>query len=154
MTNTTVYQYPAIGACLPCNQLFLVTTEVTRCLLCGAMPGLLLPFAMPRAVLFPAPEEPPPPAVEPAHRDLAYITCPCCAETLALLTTDSDVCLFSPHSPPPAEEAAPEVLPTTVAASPPDLTPPTPTMGRDFYGNPIPGQLVAPEADAPEEPLS
>jgi hypothetical protein len=175
MVTPTVYQFPAIGACLPCNQLFLVTTPDTRCLFCGGLPSTIHPFAQPLRSGLAAPDEPPPPAAEPTAPTIIGVTCPHCHQNLQLSITDTEISVIPPPTPLPAEEAAPVDATPAAAASdagptepPPAMaqdaagdtiegpsteTPPTPAMGRDFYGNPIPGQLVAPESTPPEEPL-
>ena len=124
MTNITVYQYPAIGACLQCNQLFLVTTPDTRCLLCGAAPGALLPMLPFLRAPLAVPEDELEGVEEPAPPTLYDATCPLCGGAVHVLTTDPDVCLFP--SPPalPAEEAASVPAPTAAAAPSPDETPP------------------------------
>jgi len=151
MVNTTVHQYPAVGACLQCNQLFLVTTPDTRCLTCGGMPSALLPMLPFLRAPLAAPEEPSLPAgMSPITVHVA-LDCPNCGQSFVVLTTDAHIFVIPPPTPPPAEEAAPVPGSTTEAAPPPDETPPTPSMDRDFYGNPIPGQLVASAADEPED---
>ena len=153
MVNITVYQYPAVGACLDCRQVFLVSDSFTRCLLCGRPPGALLPFAPPVGAPLAAPEGPPPPAEEPTHPALAYVICPFCDCNISLLTTDPDVCLFP--SPPalPAEEAASVPAPTAAAASPAGPTESPPAMAHDVFGEPIEGPPVEALGPAPEEPL-
>lgn len=61
---------PAIGACLDCRQLFLVTPGSANCLTCGQPPGLILPFVTTRPEPVEAPVEQSVPAEEPA---LEYI---------------------------------------------------------------------------------
>ena len=68
MPQSDYMELPAIGACLECRQLFLVTPDSANCLLCGRRPDLTLPFAPVQQVaatpepepVF-APEEPAPP---------------------------------------------------------------------------------------------
>lgn len=60
---------PAIGACLPCRQIFLVTPETPNCVLCGQPPAYTLAFpAVPPGFVEPAPDEPvePIPAAVPS----------------------------------------------------------------------------------------
>jgi len=48
---------PAIGGCLNCGQLFLVTPGTSNCILCGRPPDLTLPFAAARPEPVEEPEE-------------------------------------------------------------------------------------------------
>lgn len=45
MTQPADILAPAIGACFPCRQLFLVTPETPNCILCGQPPAYTLPFS-------------------------------------------------------------------------------------------------------------
>jgi hypothetical protein len=59
---------PAIGACLNCRQLFLVTPATPNCILCGRPADLTLPFGVPEVVASAIGldiHEPAPEAVEP-----------------------------------------------------------------------------------------
>jgi len=124
MTNTTVDQYPAIGACFDCRQVFLVSDSFTRCLLCGRPPGALLPFALSVGAPLAAPEEPPPPVDVPPITALAPLQCPHCGESFQVRTSDAHVFVIPLSPPPPAEEAATVPASTTAAAPSPDETPP------------------------------
>jgi len=59
----------AIGACLNCRQLFLVTPGTPNCLTCGQPPTLLLPFPTAHPEPVEAPEEELPPAGASPERE-------------------------------------------------------------------------------------
>jgi hypothetical protein len=165
--------YPAVGACRDCNQVFLVLNASSACLLCGRPPSLTLPFDLGLYIALAvqstldkqaeetaaqdvdaplaAPEEPPIPAgMSPITVHVA-LDCPLCRQSFVVITTDAHIFVVPPTPAPPVDEAATVPPADTVAVPPPDEEPPTPAMGRGFYGKPIPGQLVAPEADESEE---
>lgn len=54
MTQPADVFAPAIGACLPCRQLFLVTPETPNCILCGQPPAYTQPFANAGPLVTPA----------------------------------------------------------------------------------------------------
>lgn len=110
----------AIGACLNCRNLFLVTPANPECLLCGRPATLTLPFPGPEspfAVETPSAAEPEAP---PAPLTPMPITCPVCNAALELVLNESEIYLQEapsegpvpfPAMGPPAEEPAPEAAP-------------------------------------------
>lgn len=70
MTQPTDILAPAIGACLNCRSLFLVTIETPACILCGQPPAYTLPFpAVPPGFVEPTPDEPTEPAIPSTSSD-------------------------------------------------------------------------------------
>lgn len=64
MTQPVDILAPAIGACLNCRSLFLVTFDTPNCILCGNPPAFTLPFAPARGEPVEPREEQPAPAEE------------------------------------------------------------------------------------------
>jgi hypothetical protein len=152
MVNASTPTLPAIGACLQCNQLFLVTDTSAACLICGRPPDLSLPFGH----FVPAGEDvdlvPTAPAEEPEAPILIAVKCPHCDNYVQLSITDTEISVVPPPAAPPVEEAASEVIPPSEAAPSPAETPPAPAMAADVFGNPIEGPPVGAPLAAPEEP--
>jgi len=67
MPQSDYMELPAIGACLECRSLFLVTLDTPNCILCGRLPTYTLPFAPARGGPVEPREEQPTPAEEGAH---------------------------------------------------------------------------------------
>ena len=62
MPQSDYMELPAIGACLNCRSLFLVTLDTPNCILCGRLPTYTLPFAPARGGPVEPREEQPTPA--------------------------------------------------------------------------------------------
>lgn len=104
MTQPGYAPAAAIGACLNCRQLFLITPDTPNCYLCGRAPAFTLPFAVAAPSAHPEPVEgpaPPPPAAPPT---LIGVTCPHCHSDIRLSITDSEISVVQPPAPEPAEE--------------------------------------------------
>lgn len=142
---------PAIGGCLRCHQIFLITDSSAACLICGRPPDLSLPFGQ----FVPVGEDvdlvPAAPAEEPAAPILIAVKCPHCDNDVQLAITDTEISVVPPPAAPPVEEAAAEFTPLSAAASSPEPTPPPPAMAQDVFGNPIEGPPPPAETPAPEE---
>lgn len=66
MTQPVDILAPAIGACLNCRSLFLVTFDTPNCILCGNPPTYTLPLTSAYPEPVEEPEQQPAPAEEPA----------------------------------------------------------------------------------------
>jgi len=119
MVNDVAPTVPAIGACLRCNQLFLVTDTVTNCLVCGHPPDVTLPFG--RDV--PAGEHvefaPPGFPHEVVQIPSIVTTCPNCEAVLEFRTAGLEVDVIPPAPLLPADEAGPVDQPSSEPASQP-----------------------------------
>lgn len=109
----------AIGACLSCRSLFLVTYDTPNCLLCGRLPAFTLPFA----TAHPEPVEGPETVLEglppPAPVATWTISCPHCEGDIEVEVTEGEISVRAPFLPPaPPEEPQPE--PAPVAPWPPE----------------------------------
>jgi len=144
MVNNVTPDLPAVGGCLRCRQLFLVTDSSSSCQFCGRPPDRFLSFGP----LEPVAAEPKLPAEEWAEEQLLGIpfdfTCPECGEEYQVRVTDSEISVVPPSHAPPAEEAAATEAPLPAAAPQPADTPPPPAMARDVFDNPIEGPSVPP----------
>jgi hypothetical protein len=119
LVESAVASQVAIGACLNCRQLFLITPDTPTCYLCGRPPAYGLAFAAVVSSAHPGPVEGPaisPPAAPPI---LIGVTCPHCQHNVQLSISDSEISVLLPPAPEPEDEE-PE----------PDLTPPlAPELG-------------------------
>jgi len=117
----------AIGACLNCRQLFLITPDTETCYLCGRLPAYTIGFPPASVhepwVLLTYPEELPPeqPPV------LIGVTCPHCHNNVQLSISNSEISVLPPPAPEPQEEE--QALPTTeeLSGSDPQFTGPLTT---------------------------
>ena len=104
MGESIVASQVAIGACLNCRQLFLITPDTETCYLCGRLPAYTLRFPLasqPEPVVpGPYPEELPP-AAPPT---LIGITCPHCHDNVQLSISDSEISVVPPPLPVDDEE--------------------------------------------------
>jgi hypothetical protein len=135
MTTPSAPSTVAIGACLSCRSLFLITPDTDRCLLCGRAPSHMLPFGLATPVdMIPEPvaSEPTP---EPPAPYVTIIYCPHCDELVELLVADMEVSVIPPSVAPLAEEPAAEVPSPVAADSSPGPSPET-----------LPGLEVVPPA--------
>lgn len=106
MVESIVPSQVAIGACLHCRQLFLITPDTPTCYLCGRTPAYSLPFPAGVSSAHPEPVEGPviPPPEQPAM--LIGITCPHCHSNVQLSITDSEIAVVPPPVPVADEEPA------------------------------------------------
>lgn len=108
MVGSIVPAQVAIGACLNCRQLFLITPDSETCYLCGRLPAYRLAF--PQA----AQHEPVVPGLSPEELPpaglpiLIGITCPHCHANVQLSISDSEISVVPPPAPEPQDE---ETLP-------------------------------------------
>jgi hypothetical protein len=96
----------AIGACLNCRQLFLITPDGETCYLCGRLPAYCLAFppaSQPEPVVPGTYPEELPPAAPPT---LIGITCPHCHSNVQLSISDSEISVVPPPLPVADEEPA------------------------------------------------
>lgn len=140
----------AIGACLSCRSLFLITPSTERCLTCGGPPSHILPFGLATPVdMTPEPVTPEPTPESPWLSPVP-IACPVCACLLELIITDTEI-LLSPSSVAPlAEEPAVEVPPPAAAGSPPGPSP-EPTLDSEVVP-PVASEGVASPDATPSSP--
>jgi hypothetical protein len=124
----TQLNYPsayAIGACLPCNHLFLVGPASVDCPLCGRPPAYTLPFTAVALSAHPEPVEGSTPAPPAAPPTLIGVTCPHCDGNVQLSITDSEIAVIPPPpQPPPTAEEEPTAHVEAPWDQPPPLTPP------------------------------
>ena len=110
MVQPNVTFKAAIGACLRCRQLFLITPDTPTCYLCGRAPDYITYFAPPDPgrVEWGHPDAALPPPEQPAV--LIGITCPHCHSNVQLSISDSEISVLQPPVPiadeEPAESAA------------------------------------------------
>lgn len=122
MTQPTEVAQVAIGACLSCHQLFLVTPESAVCILCGRPPAYTLPFSAMEQV-GPTPESTPTASPSPVQPPtLIGVTCPHCHGNVQLSITDTEITVIPPPPPEPAEEV-PGPLGRAVPSWPPQPSP-------------------------------
>jgi hypothetical protein len=123
MVNPSTPSAPAIGGCLRCHQLFLITDGSAACLICGRAPDLSLPFGRVVCTEADAELEPIEPAEElPAAIPYA-IKCPHCDNDVQLLISDTEIMVVPPAPLLPVEEAGPDHAPSPEPASPPAPAP-------------------------------
>lgn len=106
MVEPIVSSQVAIGACLNCRQLFLITPDTETCYLCGRLPAYTLRFPLasqPEPVVPGTYPEELPPAAPPT---LIGITCPHCQGNVQLSITDSEIAVVPPPLPVADEEPA------------------------------------------------
>lgn len=104
MIEPIVTSQVAIGACLNCRQLFLITPDLETCYLCGRPPAYRLAFPLAPShapVGLETPLEELPPAGSPI---LIGITCPHCHDNVQLSISDSEISVVPPPVPEPEEE--------------------------------------------------
>ncbi|OGO08497.1 MAG: hypothetical protein A2Y61_03940 [Chloroflexi bacterium RBG_13_60_13] len=142
---------PAVGACLRCNNLFLVTSLGSTCMLCGRPPDLTLPFGRVVYTEDDAELEPIEPAEMGATVSTLTVECPHCGQGVELDIVDSEIVVVPPSPLLPADEAGSGSPPPPEPASPPAETPPPPAMAQDVFGNPIEGPPAETPAAAAEE---
>jgi hypothetical protein len=130
---------PAVGACLRCNNMFLVTSSGSTCMLCGRPPDLALPFGQFVSVGEEAELVPSAPGRGALSVAEAWIECPNCQALLSIRTSGEVLQTITPPAVPPAEEAGPGSSPPPEPASPPAEPEPAPAMAQDIFGNPIEG---------------
>lgn len=117
MVNESTPNAPAIGGCLRCHQLFLITDSSATCLICGRPPDLSLPFgrfvtAGEDVELVPATS-----AEEPEAPILIAVKCPHCDNDVQLSITDTEISVVPPSPGPPADEVGPDSNPCPELAS-------------------------------------
>jgi hypothetical protein len=139
MVNDVTPTVPAIGACLQCNQVFLVTDTHSSCLYCGKAPSLTLPFGLGHYIDAAVQATVDTESQEPAKPILIGVTCSHCQQTIHLAITDTEIAVVPPPPAPPAEEAVAEVPAPSAAAPPPDEPELAPAMAQDVFGHPIEG---------------
>ena len=143
MVNDLIGPTPAIGGCLQCHQLFLITDTSATCLICGRPPDVWLSFGH----LVPVGEDvelaPAAPAGEPEPPILIAVKCPHCDNDVQLSITDTEISVVPPPFAPPADEAAATESPLPAAAPQPEETPPAPAMAQDVFGKPVEGPPVS-----------
>jgi hypothetical protein len=126
MVNASTPNAPAIGGCLRCHQIFLITDSSAACLICGRPPDLSLPFGR----FVPVGEDvelvPAAPAEEPEAPILIAVKCPHCDNDVQLSITDTEISVVSPSPGPPADEAGPDSNPSPEPASSPAVETPAP----------------------------
>jgi hypothetical protein len=112
MVNASTPNAPAIGGCLRCNQLFLITDSSAACIICGRPPDLSLSFGR----FVPAGEDvelvPAGPAEETEAPILISVKCPHCDNDVQLSITDAEISVVPPSPGPPADEAGPDSRPS------------------------------------------
>jgi len=126
MVSSSTPNVPAIGGCLRCHQIFLITDASSVCLICGRPPDLTLPFGPIMAAVESLELGLAASAEEPEAPILIAVKCPHCDNDVQLSITDTEISVVPPPPAPPVEEAAPEVLPNSEAAPSPVETPPPP----------------------------
>ena len=137
MVNDVTPSVPAIGACLRCNNLFLITATSPTCLLCGAPPAVALPFPVKFTDLQDVEFERVGIAEGHERVDSVWLTCPVCATILEIAPLGSIIHSIPPPPAPPAEPAAAEPSPGPSAAVQPADTPPPPAMDQDAAGEDV-----------------
>ena len=150
MTTPSAPSTVAIGACLSCRSLFLITPATERCLTCGGAPTHVLPFGLATPVDMTLEPVAPEPAPESPAADLYTGTCPHCEGCIQVLITDTEVFLSPVSVAPLAEEPAAEVPSPAAADSSPG---PSPEAVPDAeVVPPVPGEGVASASAAPSSP--
>lgn len=118
VTPAATAQY-AIGACLNCRNLFLVTPANPECILCGRPPTLTLPFSNRETLSEVEPVLAPEPEALPAEPDVFELTCPWCRRAVNLIVSTEGFFLAETDIAAAEEEPAGEMPKEDVAISSP-----------------------------------
>jgi len=142
LVESIVASQVAIGACLNCRQLFLITLDTPNCYLCGRAPAYTIGFppASVHDLLQPGPSVVISPPEQPPV--LIGVTCPHCHGNVQLSITDSEIAVVPPPAPEPEVEE-PES----------GLTPPlTPEAAEEGLPLASPAQAAAGASSASPQP--